>query len=72
MVSLPSFDANIFSFPVSDEVYSQLSSEEAGAPLFPKATQGLYPPGSLLKPIYHRSLPWKTASWMQTACSPMR
>lgn len=51
MVSLPSFDANIFSFPVSDEVYNQLSSEEAGAPLFPKATQGLYPPGSLLKPF---------------------
>lgn len=51
MVSLPSFDANIFSFPVSDEVYSQLNSEEAGAPLFPKATQGLYPPGSLLKPF---------------------
>ncbi len=51
MVSLPSFDANLFSFPLSDEEYNKLNSEEAGAPLFPKATLGLYPPGSLLKPF---------------------
>ena len=51
MVSLPSFDANIFSFPVSDAEYDKLNSEEAGSPLFPKATLGLYPPGSLLKPF---------------------
>ena len=51
MISYPSFDANIFSFPVSDEEYAALNSEEAGAPLFPKATLGLYPPGSLLKPF---------------------
>ncbi len=43
MVSLPSFDANIFSFPVSDAEYDKLNSEEAGSPLFPKATLGLYP-----------------------------
>ena len=51
MASGPTFDANIFSFPVSDNEYQKLVSEENGAPLFNRATSGLYAPGSILKPF---------------------
>jgi cell division protein FtsI/penicillin-binding protein 2 len=51
MVSAPTFDPNIFSFPVSDEVYQSLISEENGSPLFNRATTGLYAPGSIIKPF---------------------
>jgi len=50
-VSWPSFDTNLFNFPISDDVYKSISSEENGSALFSKGTQGLYPPGSLWKPF---------------------
>ncbi len=51
MVSLPSYDPNIFSFPVSEEDYQKLTSEGSSQPLFNRATSGLYPPGSIIKPF---------------------
>ena len=51
IVSSPSYDPNLFSFSMTDEQYAALTSEESGNPLFFRATQGLYPPGSLLKPF---------------------
>ena len=50
-ISLPSFDPNIFSFPISDAEYEQLTNEESLAPLVNRVTQGLYPPGSTIKPF---------------------
>jgi len=51
MCSYPSFDNNLFSFPISADVWEELISEEANQPLYDRAAQGLYPPGSLLKPF---------------------
>ncbi|HEX5781838.1 MAG TPA: penicillin-binding transpeptidase domain-containing protein, partial [Solirubrobacteraceae bacterium] len=49
--SYPSFDANEFAKPLSQERYNELSSEELGAPLFNRAIAATYPTGSTFKPI---------------------
>lgn len=51
MVSLPSYDPNLFSFPVSDAEYQKLISPESKQPLYNRVTSGLYPPGSIIKPF---------------------
>lgn len=45
----PSYDPNLFNFPVPAEIWEKLNSKDSGSPLFNHATNGLYPPGSLLK-----------------------
>jgi penicillin-binding protein 2 len=49
--SYPSFDANEFAKPISQDRYDELSSEELGAPLFNRAIAATYPTGSTFKPI---------------------
>jgi penicillin-binding protein 2 len=49
--SYPSFDANLFAKPLSQQVFEALNSEENGAPLFNRAIAGTYPTGSTFKPI---------------------
>ena len=49
--SVPSFDPEIFTKPISDADYRALNSEATGAPLFDRATAGTYPTGSVFKPI---------------------
>lgn len=44
MASYPSYDANLFTFPVSEEQFKAMT-------MFSYATQGLYPPGSVIKPF---------------------
>jgi len=51
MVSYPSFDPNNFSFPMDSALWEYLNSEEAQTPLYSRATQGAYPPGSSFKPF---------------------
>jgi penicillin-binding protein 2 len=51
MGSFPSYDPSVFSKPLTQKKYRELSSEENGAPLFDRATGGLYPTGSTFKPI---------------------
>jgi penicillin-binding protein 2 len=47
--STPSFDPNQFSRVIKPSDFERLSSEENGAPLSNRATQGLYPTGSTFK-----------------------
>src|SRR3954447_19812912 len=47
--SVPSFDANLFAKPISQEKYDQLNSEAAGKPLLNRAIAGVYPTGSTFK-----------------------
>jgi penicillin-binding protein 2 len=49
--SYPSFDANLFAKPISQEKYTQLNSEEAGTPLVNRAIAGTYPTASTFKLI---------------------
>jgi penicillin-binding protein 2 len=49
--SYPSFDANVFAKPLSQETFDRLNSEENGAPLFNRAIAAAYPTGSTFKPI---------------------
>jgi penicillin-binding protein 2 len=49
--SVPSFDANLFAKPISQERYDQLNSEGAGKPLLNRAIAGVYPTGSTFKLI---------------------
>jgi penicillin-binding protein 2 len=49
--SYPSFDANVFAKPLSQERFDELNSEESGAPLFNRAIAAAYPTGSTFKPI---------------------
>jgi penicillin-binding protein 2 len=50
--SSPSYDPSVFAKPrVPTAVYKSLTSEATGAPLFDRATNGLYPTGSTFKPI---------------------
>ncbi len=46
MVSSPAFNSNTLKDP---EVWNQLNKDEANAPLLNRATQGAYPPGSVIK-----------------------
>lgn len=50
LISLPSFDNNLFSQGMSVEDYSQLINDPA-KPLFNRAISGEYPPGSTIKPL---------------------
>jgi penicillin-binding protein 2 len=48
MASYPSYDPSLFVGGISDKEYSALQNG-AGTPLYDKATQGQYPPGSTFK-----------------------
>lgn len=50
LVSLPSYDNNLFAQGISQADYSAISNDPA-KPLFDRATNGLYPPGSTIKPL---------------------
>lgn len=50
MVSLPSFNNNIFSKKLDSATYKKLL-EDPDKPLFNKATAGVFPPGSTFKPF---------------------
>ena len=48
----PSYDPNLFSFSISSDEYERLfTAEGTDQPLYPRATLGLYPPGSVIKPF---------------------
>ena len=51
MGSAPTFDPSIFTRPITESQYKQLTSRQTDAPLANRATQGLYPTGSVFKPI---------------------
>lgn len=51
LVSYPSYDANLFSRGITQTEYTALLNDP-NAPLFPRATQGEYPSGSTIKPVY--------------------
>jgi penicillin-binding protein 2 len=51
MGSLPSYDPNIFTKPISESTYKSLTSATSGDPLNDRAVDGLYPTGSTFKPI---------------------
>ncbi|HWF50846.1 MAG TPA: penicillin-binding protein 2 [Solirubrobacteraceae bacterium] len=51
MGSLPSYDPNIFTKPISQSAYNGLISATSGDPLNNRAVDGLYPTGSTFKPI---------------------
>jgi penicillin-binding protein 2 len=47
--SSPSYDPNVFAKRIRQSDYDRLTSEENGAPLLNRATQGTYPSGSTFK-----------------------
>ncbi|MEA2271400.1 MAG: penicillin-binding protein 2, partial [Solirubrobacteraceae bacterium] len=49
--SYPTFDASIFTRPITQATYRGLISKANGAPLYDRAIAGLYPTGSTFKPI---------------------
>ena len=51
MCSYPSYDNNIFSFPVDTDTWNSLISDDSNQPMYDRCTVGLYPPGSLIKPF---------------------
>lgn len=50
MASMPAYDPNIFSGGISQSEWAMLSADDH-LPLMNKALQGLYPPGSTVKPM---------------------
>jgi len=50
LVSLPSYDNNLFAQGISQADYTAINDDPA-KPLFNRATNGLYPPGSTIKPL---------------------
>jgi penicillin-binding protein 2 len=50
MVSLPSFDNNLFAQGISNSDYQKLATDPF-RPLFDRSIAGIYPPGSLVKPL---------------------
>ena len=50
LVSKPSYDPNVFVTGLEGKEFDRLSTR-ADAPLFNRATQGKYPPGSTIKPL---------------------
>ncbi len=50
LISLPSFDNNLFAGGISGEDYSKLISDPS-EPLFNRVVAGEYPPGSTIKPV---------------------
>jgi penicillin-binding protein 2 len=51
MGSLPTFDPNIFTKPVSQAVYDQLNNASSNYPLINRAIQSVGPTGSTFKPL---------------------
>ena len=51
MASYPSYDDNLFTFGMSEETWAFLQASTSNQPLFFRATQGQYPPGSVIKPF---------------------
>ena len=49
-VSVPTFDPNLFTYGIGRQVYANLLDSPA-RPLFNRALNGQYPPGSTIKPI---------------------
>ncbi len=50
LVSLPSYDNNLFASGISSEAYQKLINDPS-EPLFDRAISGAYPPGSTIKPV---------------------
>lgn len=50
LVSVPSFDNNLFAKGISKDDYSKLINDPAH-PLIDRAISGIYPPGSTIKPV---------------------
>lgn len=50
LVSVPGFDNNLFAPGISTEAYQQLITDR-NLPLFNRAIAGVYPPGSVIKPV---------------------
>jgi penicillin-binding protein 2 len=50
MPSYPSFDPNLFSYGIPENIWKDLTNNEKG-PLYNKIISGLYPPGSTIKPL---------------------
>lgn len=55
MVSMPAYDPNSFSDGISRSEWSMLSADDH-VPLMNKVLQGLYPPGSTVKPMHALAL----------------
>jgi penicillin-binding protein 2 len=51
MGSSPTYDPSVWTKPLSNKQYAELSSEETGDPLFNRATSSAYPTGSTYKII---------------------
>jgi penicillin-binding protein 2 len=51
MASSPSFDPTILTKSITQKAYDTRFSEDAGSPLLNRAVSGLYPTGSVFKPI---------------------
>jgi len=51
LISYPAYDANLFARGITQLEYSALLNDP-NAPLFPRASQGEYPAGSTMKPVY--------------------
>jgi penicillin-binding protein 2 len=51
MGSLPTFDPNLFTKPLSQAAYDKLNNASSGYPLFNRAIQSAYPTGSTFKGI---------------------
>ncbi len=66
LVSSPSFNPNLFVTGISTKDYSQLR-DNLDQPLYNRAVQGTYPPGSTIKPmfglggIHYGLIDWQTA-----------
>lgn len=50
LVSLPSYDNNLFAQGISETDYTAITNDPT-KPMFNRATNGLYPPGSTIKPL---------------------
>lgn len=53
--SMPAYDPNVFSGGITKSEYAMMSADDH-LPLFNKALQGLYPPGSCVKPMVSLAL----------------
>lgn len=51
LASFPTYDPRSFVNGISDEEWKRLNSKESTYPLIDRATEGAYPPGSVLKPV---------------------
>lgn len=51
IASYPTYDPNMFTLGISTQKWQELTDEDSGNPLYNRATIGLYPPGSAIKPF---------------------